>query len=271
MQSPGQFLDEFVRFERENLDCSLDAHGDRATLWGNSIVLLSSLYWPGAKYDYGDELQSFDVASVSYGFRYRVMMAAQAARTSRIAFELALTGYYHQSQAMLRLLAETYKRILYVRVFPTDVFQFLPEDDIPAALKALEGFYRHSDPKPTSGQWKKLTAALSKDEYRHERDMLKNANELMGITNNHAHPDYQGVDDMMVLNEDKTQASGWSLMPEVDNDKLRFLMMAGCTSTLYIVHETLAWAHGSPGYQAAYEDLNRQFVGLYLSEGVTLT
>jgi hypothetical protein len=93
--------------------------------------MLSSLNWPQAKHDYWCQHDTIEGASASSGFRYRVMLVVQAAPTSNLSSELAMFGYFHQSQALLRSLAETHKRMLFVRAIPSGVFQMLtaPEAD----------------------------------------------------------------------------------------------------------------------------------------------
>jgi hypothetical protein len=83
--------------------------------------MLLSLNWPQVKRDYGSQHETVEEANASSGFRYRDMLAVQAARTSKTSSELAMLRYCHQFQALLRSLAETHKRMLFVPAIPSGV------------------------------------------------------------------------------------------------------------------------------------------------------
>ncbi len=108
---------------------------------------------------------------------------------SKTVVDSILSGLYSQAFILQRSSLEAWKRCLYARVRPEDIFRWIPEQWT-EELEDLTGFHRKSDQSPSRDDWQIIEARI-----RHTKD-----NDLLGLCNimqrylhSHVHPSLEGA------------------------------------------------------------------------------
>jgi hypothetical protein len=207
---------------------------------------MASNYFPQAQFTFGYQEDDLDTAAETYSYQYRVNMAAVATRTARVAFDLCLMGYYHQSLALCRSIYETYRRMVFVRRRPRIVFRLYPDNMIDDDIKLMPGYERTSD-SISRDDWRELVRDLEQEGTSTEVDrcLLENSRRQSFDLNQHVHADLEGISDLMLLENGLLNPYKSELLPKASPLHLEGNLVVGCNGISMILHEMSMWNNGN--------------------------
>lgn len=253
-----QFEENCRRLARRSRPAMLD-------LWQQGLMLQAFPYLPGNTHDYthpGDTLEQW---STGYSLNYRMLLGAYAARTAKVALDAALTGYYSQCLALCRSLYEAYKRMVFVRIRPNEVYRWLPEEMINEEAKHMDGYHRSTKPL-SRDDWNNLfpeEGMANDDASRVHASLLRRAQSHMEYLNKHAHPDLEGTTDLMEQEHGELDPYRLDLAPEFSEMHLDRAMHVGCSALAMLLVETSQLDGLPPWWREAHQQWMRRFATLF--------
>lgn len=254
----GQFEDNCRFLARRSKPKMLD-------LWQQTLMLQAFPYLPGNSHDYSHEGETLEQWSQGYSLEYRMLLGAQSVRTAKVALDAVLGGYYTQSLSMCRTLYESYKRMVYARVRPNEIYRWLSEDMIDEQVKRMEGYHRPSNP-PTAADWKNLFPdnGIANDRASQVHvQLLGMAQNHMEYLNHHAHPDLEGATDLMNQANGELDRDRLNLAPTFSEMHLERVMHVDCSALSMLLIETSQYEALPSWWRENHEDCMRRFAVLF--------
>lgn len=250
-------------FEQFEEDCRFRARrirSDKLRLWQEGLKLMADPFMPGKSHDFSEYEGPLELRSIGYSLEYRMYVAAQAVRTAKVAIDAGLNGYYSQSLALCRRLHESYKRMVYVRVRPREVYRWLADEIIDPSVKELEGFPTLSD-QPSGADWRSLFAKPESDhpESSTNEMLLSAAQGHMDYLNSHAHPDLEGATDVMGNNDGVLDRWHLNIAPSFSLEHLDRLIHTNISAIFLLLFEISRLEDRDQRWQSEYQDWLSRF------------
>lgn len=210
--------------------------------WLSGIALMYDAF-NGALFRGRAEFRSIAEAQEHYTQRHLTIQQSVATRTCKVIHDLAISGYDNQSRALSRTVFEGYRRMLFVRYHPEQIFRFVPEDQIDSEVKGLEGYERSSRSRFSKEDWSSLKERLrdaKDDDWLHMYTVATGQSDNL---NENVHPEFASSLDLWARVGPEYRVSDASVFPRFDEYRSTDTFRIGLMATAFVLMEIQAWAN----------------------------